>query len=108
MSTFEHLINLVLFKYMLFAAPAASDCTGTISSLDDVDAAERFQPWTARHVRIHHRRLYVSPKFQAFRRPHYQQGQQHRVPAEYMIRWSWSFYWLNFIGRHRFWHRHRE
>ncbi|OSD00513.1 glycoside hydrolase family 28 protein [Trametes coccinea BRFM310] len=39
MSTFVRLASLLVFARVLLAAPAASDCTGTISSLDDVDDA---------------------------------------------------------------------
>ncbi|OBZ76231.1 hypothetical protein A0H81_03399 [Grifola frondosa] len=39
MSTFQRLAALLLFAQLLVAAPAGKDCTGTISSLDDVDDA---------------------------------------------------------------------
>ncbi|CDO68615.1 Glycoside Hydrolase Family 28 protein [Trametes cinnabarina] len=39
MSSFVRLAALLVFSRVLLAAPAASDCTGTISSLDDVDDA---------------------------------------------------------------------
>ncbi|KAH9903347.1 endo-polygalacturonase PG1 [Cubamyces lactineus] len=39
MSAFLRLAALLVFARVIFAAPAASDCTGTISSLDDVDDA---------------------------------------------------------------------
>ena len=39
MSSFLRLAALLVFARVIVAAPAASDCTGTISSLDDVAAA---------------------------------------------------------------------
>ncbi|KAI0332225.1 endo-polygalacturonase PG1 [Cubamyces sp. BRFM 1775] len=39
MSAFLRLAALLVFARVIVAAPAASDCTGTISSLDDVSAA---------------------------------------------------------------------
>ena len=39
MSTFFRIAGLLAFLPFIVAAPAASDCTGTISSLDDVSAA---------------------------------------------------------------------
>ncbi|KAI0827306.1 endo-polygalacturonase PG1 [Trametes gibbosa] len=39
MSAFIRLTALLVFARIILAAPAASDCTGTISSLDDVAAA---------------------------------------------------------------------
>ncbi|KAI0752835.1 endo-polygalacturonase PG1 [Daedaleopsis nitida] len=39
MSTFLRLASLLVFARAVVSAPSASDCTGTISSLDDVDDA---------------------------------------------------------------------
>ena len=39
MSAFLRLAALLAFVPFIVAAPAATDCTGTISSLDDVDDA---------------------------------------------------------------------
>lgn len=39
MPSFTHLVALLAFVPFIAAAPAASDCTGTIASLDDVSAA---------------------------------------------------------------------
>lgn len=39
MPSFTHLVALLAFVPFIAAAPAASACTGTIASLDDVSAA---------------------------------------------------------------------
>lgn len=39
MSAFVRLAALLVFARVALAAPSATDCTGTISSLDDVDDA---------------------------------------------------------------------